>query len=191
MINILITDKSNNLSDWLTFFAVIVALSAPFLHNWLSNKPKKSKLVLQSAHVCNQDNGLSTYYMGRLIIKNKGKFIAKSVEPNINNLEAKQDKKFFFPVPLQWTHYQISKKNPSIRDIYPNQSVYLDLFYFDKNKKTAKFTITAGKGLSELEDIVIGENKVNIVIYQKSGQVDSFKLKIVWDNEDSVPKIIV
>lgn len=189
MINILITDISNNLSDWLTLLAIIAALVVPFLQYCLLNRIKKSKLTIEKSYICNQDNDENAYYMGRLIIKNGGKFIAKSVEPYIENIEASKEKQFFFPIPLKWTHSELNEKNPSVRDIYPNQSVYLDLFYYIKPYKEAKFIITAGKGLAELEDVAVGVNKVNIIFYQKNGQVDKFSLEVVWSDRNNVPEI--
>jgi hypothetical protein len=42
------------------------------------------------------------------------------------------ERKNFFPIPLRWTHGQL-RESPTVRDIYPNQVAYLDIFnyYFD------------------------------------------------------------
>jgi hypothetical protein len=178
----------DNLLEVLTLATIIVALVTPYITNHLSNKPKKSKLKLEKFDIVNQDNG-DNYYMGRLIIKNEGKFIAKSVEPYLDNVKSSESKKYFFPVPLKWTHSELNSINPSVRDIYPNQTVYLDLFYYEKNSEKAKFIIAAGKGLNDLETVSMGKNEISIVFYQESGQKDEFDLEIFWERTDKTPEI--
>ncbi|MFH1191935.1 MAG: hypothetical protein V1655_00490 [bacterium] len=67
-----------------TLFASIVALFTPFVMHWLSNKPKKSKLIAKNTIIVKQNNK----NVGRIIIKNDDeKYKASSVEAYLVSVE--------------------------------------------------------------------------------------------------------
>lgn len=184
--------------EFWTALAVIVALFIPWIASWLNNRPKKSKLVFKGTSIVNQDNNPDTkeelarlLNVGRLIIKNEGKYIAKCVEANLDQIgfddELRDD---FLPIPLFWTHGQLNKNGPTIRDIYPNQTVYLDLIhhYYDPNyvgSNSVVFAVAAGQGIDNLWRMNLGESKLFIKLYQESGQVDNVCIKTLWDGKNA------
>ncbi len=182
----------------LTFLAVIVALLTPWIIHWLERRPKKSNIIALGVNVADQSNNTyevreeNTLYVGRLIIKNKGNHLAKSAEVYLEKVfDQEIERKNFFPIPLRWTHGQL-RESPTVRDIYPNQVAYLDIFnyYFEPNfvgNRLAKFVVGAGWNYDDLTLISTGESRILLKLYQESGQVESFSLKINWTNE--VPSI--
>jgi len=161
-----------------TIFALIVAFFSPWIVFWINNKPKKSKLVLKGTKIVNQNGNIH----GRLIIKNEGKYIAKSVEVFIERIQHKgKFRDNFFPVPLAWTH-----KGEAVRDIYPHQTVYLD-FLINKDGRVL-FVLKACHGVEDLWRVDPGESESFIKFYQESGQVDEGCVKVILDDKDR-PKI--
>lgn len=80
--------------EFWTALAVIVALFTPWIVNYLNNLPKKSRLIFKDTSVVNQDSNPDTeedlvrlLNVGRLIIKNEGKYIAKSVEAYVDRIK--------------------------------------------------------------------------------------------------------
>lgn len=137
-----------SLVDWLTAFgtigAAIVALFIPFVVILINNLPKKSNLKVIGTSVINQDtaeneieeNSRRILNVGRLIIKNKGKFKAAAVEVSIEKIIFEEkEREDFVPVPLTWTHGHLNKDGSIHRGIYKNQTVYLDIFnhIYDNN----------------------------------------------------------
>ncbi len=192
-------DRHPNL--W-TFSAVAVALVSPWIVNWLNNKPKRSQLSVEETSVINQSNdessyGASPFNVGRIIIKNKGKYKARLVEAYIEKIIFnKENRKDFFPVPLFWTHGQLNKGGATVRDIYPNQTVYLDVFnhVFDDSyvgDNSVLFAGAAGQGIDNLIRVNLGESVVLIKLYQESGQVDDIFLKLNWDGKETPTLAII
>lgn len=189
--------------EFWTALAVIIALFTPWIVNWLTNRPRESKLFFKDTSVVSQDNNPDAeedfarlLKVGRLIIKNEGKYIAKSVEAYIDRIkfdgELRDD---FFPMSLFWTHGQLNKSGPTIRDIYPNQTVYLDLFNYLYDPEyvgnsSVIFAVAAGQGVDNLWRMNLGESELFIKLYQESGQVDNVCIKAVWDGKD-VPTISI
>lgn len=184
------------------FWAVVIALAigilSPPLSEWWRRRPEKSNLVIEGVVVTNQGDEamiaesepMALLDVGRLIIKNKGLFKAKSVEAYIENItedgELRED---FVPMPLMWTHGQLNKDGPTIRDIYPNQTVYLDIFnnMLDREMsadRSVLLAVGAGHGVPSLSQGALGESVLLLKLYQESGQVVQVKLKIAWNGRD-------
>ncbi|HUY62576.1 MAG TPA: hypothetical protein VMV50_02180 [Candidatus Paceibacterota bacterium] len=189
--------------DFLTALAVLVALATPWIVNWLTNRQKRSRLVFEGTSVIGQDDNPDTeedlvrlLSVGRLIIKNEGKYIAKSVEAYIDRIKYDGEwRDDFFPMPLLWTHGQLNKDGLTIRNIYPNQTVYLDLFnyLYDSSyvgDNSVVFAVAAGQGVDSLWRTNFGESELFLKFYQESGQVDEVSIRAVWDGKD-VPKISI
>jgi len=129
-------------------------------------------------------------HVGRLVIKNNEQFAAKSVEAYLNAVEDNgKPRENFLPVPLHWTHGQLNaSKSTTVRDIYPQQVVYLDIFneIYDRQaaKNTVEFAIAAGHGINDFSKLSLSESKLFVKIYQESGQVNQIALKIDWDGVD-------
>ncbi len=190
--------------EFWTASATLTALFVPLIIIWLSNKPKKSLLVPKGLSIVNQDradddsekNQRRLLNVGRLILENKGKYKAKSVEVYLEQIVSNGEvRKDFFPIPLKWTHGQLNKSGVTVRDVYPNQTVYLDIFnhiYDDSfvGDHIVKFAVAAGNDVVNLSRVATGESEVFIKIYQESGQVFPIHLKIDWDVR-TVPKLSI
>lgn len=188
--------------EFWTVIAIIVAFSTPFILHRLSNKPKKSRLEFCGKSVVNQDTASNEeesnmnrlLHVGRIIIKNTGRFKASAVEAYIEKIFSDdEERKDFFPIPLIWTHGQLNKNGPAVRDIYPNQTVYLDLFnhIFNNdyiNNNIVVFAVAAGGHVENLSRVNLGMSEVVIKIYQESGQVDQVRVRINW-NGKSAPEL--
>lgn len=186
-----------------TALAVLVALVTPWIVNWLAAKPKKSKLIFKKTTVVNQDRNPDTnedlvrlLNVGRVAIKNEGKYIARSVEAYIDRINFDgMLRENFIPMPLQWTHGELNKNGPTIRDIYPNQTVFLDLFNhlydsgFAKNNSVV-FAVASGQGVDDLSRMNLGESELVIKLYQESGQVDEVCIRAIWNQTDA-PQISI
>jgi len=190
-------------SEFWTAAAVFVALFMPLFILWWNSRPKKSKLVIKGSSIVNQDiaedenekQQRRLLNVGRIIISNEGKYIAKSVEAFIETIEwDDKEREDFFPMPLHWTHGQLNEKGPTKRDIYPNQTVFLDFFnhIFDSYYvgDPVLFAVAAGLEVDNLSKMNIGTSFVKIKMYQESGQVLTFFVKAEWDGK-TVPKISV
>lgn len=184
--------------EFWTALAVIIALFTPWVVNWLNNRPKESKLVFKNTSVVSQDNNpdskeesVRLLKVGRLVIKNEGKFTAKSVEAYIDRVKSDDElRDDFFPIPLLWTHGQLNKAGPTIRDIYPNQIVYLDLFNYLYDPEyvgnsSVVFAVAAGQGVDNLWRMNLGESELFVKFYQESGQVEEVCIKSVWNGKDA------
>jgi len=190
--------------EFWTASATIVALFVAFFTIWWSNKPKKSNLKVEGVSIVNQDpaqeedekNLSRLLNVGRIVIKNLGKYKAQSVEAYIEKINFQgKEREDYFPIPLFWTHGQLNKYGPTVRDIYPNQTVYLDIYnhiYTDEydGNSIVKFAVAAGDNLENLSRANLGESEVIIKMYQESGQVDHIHLNIYWDGK-SAPKLAI
>lgn len=181
---------------WAVFVALFIGIASPIFIEYLRRKPQKSNLSMVKVLIINQDNDPEEYQpkklldAGRLMIENKGKFIAKRVqayiEKIVDNGEQRED---FVPMPLNWTHGQLNKEGFITRDIYPNQTVYLDVFnhFLDidyAGDRSVVLAVAAGMEFDSLSKLAIGESEMLIKIYQESGQVNDIKLKFSWNGKD-------
>jgi hypothetical protein len=179
------------------FWAVIVALSIPFLVEYLRRIPNKSNLIISDIIVINQDNNPDEQHkpklldIARLAIRNEGRFKALSVEAYIEKIcEDGEVRKDFIPMPLSWTHGQLNKSGPAVRDIYPNQTVLLDILQNTLDPeyvgdRSVRFAVAAGQNIDTLSKLALGESEVLIKIYQESGQVNDVLLKMTWDAKNN------
>jgi hypothetical protein len=130
--------------------------------------------------------------VGRVILKNFGRFPAIDVEADTDALEIGDETRTdFLSCPLNWTHSQIYHQNNNyhpLRNIYPGQSVHLDIFNYELNSRTLRLAVIVCRDIDNYSKLEIGENKLRIKLYQDSGQVVLLKLKIVWDGEN-IPTI--
>ena len=176
-----------------TFVAVLVALVSPWIVDSLNKRIKKSRLKYVGISIVNQHNDDGNPYnpgpfdVGRVALENTGKHKARSVEAYLEKIISEgKERPDFFPVPLSWTHGELNKGGLSVRDIYPNQTVYLDIFnyVFDPEvvgDSAAFFAVAAGQGVDNLSRMNHGESKILVKFYQESGQVDRLWLDISWD----------
>lgn len=189
----------NTIEFW-TAAATVVALFMPLTVLWLSNRTKKSKLVVIGSSVINQDPASEEadkvrprlMNVGRVIIRNDGKYKASLVEAYIEKIIFDNEERVdFFPMPLFWTHGQLNKKyGPTVRDVYPNQTVYLDIFnhiYDDGyvGESIVSFAVAAGTQIENLSRMNLGESEILVRLYQESGQVDEIRLKLKWDGKNA------
>lgn len=192
-----------------TLMAVIVALATPWIMYYLDNKPKESKLIVRDTSVVNQDDTVDDdeysknlphiLNVGRIIIENIGKHKASLTEAYIDKIIFNgEERENFFPVPLVWTHGQLHKNGPHIKDIYPNQKVYLDVFnhiYDDEyvDEHYVSFAVATGHNFLALSRLCWVEYGTELLIklYQESGQVNSIHLKISWDGTKIAPVLTI
>lgn len=193
-----------SIPDWLTAIGTVGAVIVALGVNWWNNKPKKSNLIVKGISIVNQDNAETEeeknsprlLSVGRIIIHNNGKYKASSVEACIEKIYFEgKEREDFFPMPLVWTHGQLNKKGHTIRDIYPNQTVYLDIFnqIYDNyyvGENIVKLAVAAGLDNDNLSGMNLGESELLIKLYQESGQVNEIHLKTVWDSKN-IPTISI
>ncbi|MDR3571375.1 MAG: hypothetical protein P4L81_04220 [Candidatus Pacebacteria bacterium] len=188
------------------FWAVVVALAigilSPPLSEWWRRRPEKSDLVVQGVTVTphrdpsevDDSESMAILHVGRVIIENKGAFTARSVEAYIESIIDSGDRREdFFPMPLLWTHGQLNKDGAAVRDIYPHQTVYLDIFnnMLDREMladRSLRLAVAAGNDVAALSRGALGESVLVVKLYQESGQVTEIRLKTAWDGRD-VPKL--
>jgi len=188
-----------------TFLAVTVALFTPFLVKHLDERPKKSKFLFKNFKYTSQDaikpwdedeDPDRLLGLGRLIITNEGRHIAKTVEACVDRIVYEgQDRSDFIPMPLVWTHGQLSKSGLHVRDVYPGQTVYLDFFrlYRDSiyaGNQDVQFAVATGTEFENLSGMNVGESFVYIKLYQESGQVDEVCLRCICES-GKVPLVTI
>lgn len=191
----LIQATKSDLVDWLTAIGTVGAVIVALFTIWLNSLPKKSKLMFRGVSIINQDSNPENFDnrklldVGRLIIKNTGKYEAKSVEAYIEKvIDNGEVRKDFIPMPLHWTHGELNKTGPIIRNIYPNQTVYLDIYnhIFDPEytgESSVVFAVAAGLSVDTLSKMALGESEIIIKLYQESGQVDEIYVKTYWNGK--------
>jgi len=169
-----------------TFLAVCVALATPWIINWLTNRPKKSKLVFVQTNVIDQSPDPNIFdfldgtplNIGRLVIRNDGRYIAENVEAYIDRIKYNGEfRANYIPMPLRWTHGELNKEGSTMRNIYPHQTVYLDIFdhVVDESyvgNTSVIFSVLSGRNVDDLSKMNIGRSELYIKLYQASGQVD-------------------
>lgn len=192
---------------WTLIIALFIALFGPWASSLISSFFKKSKLKVIETSVINQENYAyddgnqqnnngKVADVGRIIIRNDGKIKARAVEPYIEAiLWDNKIEQNFLPVPLKWTHGQLLTGGPTIRDIYPNQSVYLDIFYSIINsdmvgERSVDWAIGAGCEVDTFSKIRLGVNDIEVKMYQEDGQVTRIKIRVQWPG-DSTPVLSI
>jgi len=202
-------ELNNSSHDFWQFSAVLIALLVGIISPWLSEhfrrRPRKSELIAVCPDIKRQhnnedeDTGVTRklLHVGRIIIENQGKYTANSVEAYLDIVEDADGKREnFLPVPLIWTHGQLNGgSSPTIRNIYPGQKVYLDVFnnIYDNEfvgERIVTFAILAGNNITEFSRLALLESKLAIKLYQESGQVNQINLKIDWNGVD-VPEMSI
>lgn len=183
-----------------TFIAVVVALATPWIVKWLNERPKKSSLVFKNTSIIRQlsnncGSARNLLNVGRIILTNEGKYKAKLVEVYIEEIISNNKKREnFFPIPLKWTHGELNQKGITVRDIYKNQTVYLDIFNYVYNgiynNCSIELAVATGLEYDDFSKIYKGESRILIKLYQESGQVNEVWLKLSWDG-DSVPQLYI
>lgn len=191
---------SNNPLQLITVMvAFLVGIFSPWASEWFRRRPRKSGLTAVCPDIKKQyndddeDTGAirKLLHVGRIVIENQGKYTANSVEAYLDTVEDADGKREnFLPVPLVWTHGQLNGGgSPTIRNIYPGQKVYLDVFnniYDDEvvGERIVAFAILAGNNITEFSRLALLESKLAIKLYQESGQVNQITLKIDWNGVD-------
>ena len=187
---------------WAIVLALVLGILSPPLSEWWRRRPQKSKIVVEGAIVTNQGDAeaigdsepMALLDVGRVIIKNSGKFKAKAVEAYIEKItDSGEIRTDFFPMPLIWTHGQLNKDGLTVRDIYPNQTVYLDIFnhMLDREMvgdRSVLLAVAAGNDVPAFSRGALGESVLLLKLYQESGQVTEVPLRIAW-NGIEVPKM--
>ena len=182
-----------DMQDGLTLIAILVAVSSGyFAEQWKRFAQRTSLIIVDEEAVCTPQidlNSQPTFLSGqnkvltafRIPIKNTGDYIARSVEASIEEVYFEGKKRTsFISMPLVWTH------GSSRRDIYPNQTVYLDLLYERDNPALVHtdicFAVGAGQDIELLSRPEVGGDSVIVVkIYQITGDVLSVNLLIERD----------
>jgi len=125
---------------WTLVVALCIGIFSPIFTEWLTRRPKKSNLVVIKVITIIQENNNEIepkppLEVSRLVIENKGKHTARIVEAYIENISDNGEiRKNFIPMPLMWTHGQLFHDGwATSRDIYPNQTVYLDILNYVYN----------------------------------------------------------
>lgn len=172
-----------SLSEWLstigTLSAVIVALSIVVWGKSLKELFYKPNLKILGS-LENIQNGQG---QTRLILRNQGSATSEDVEAYVNQVVDGNGipRPGFLPVPLSWTH----SGWPPIRSFHPNQVGYLDLCRIDNPTATPILVLAAGIGVPVYQDIYAGNTKIELVVYQKSGQALSYELNLKWQPGES------
>jgi len=120
-------------------------------------------------------------YVWRIKIVNEGKYPARNVRADVEKIESDGiPRKEIIVSPLNWMH------NPTdlfTRDIYPNQTAYLDVCIanltpnYDESFKLANPHVGS---LDESSTIGKGLTKLTIGMYQESGQFKKMEVEIDW-----------
>lgn len=181
---------------WTVLVALLIGIASPIFTEWLTRRPKKSELVVEGVRTITQENNsameaIPPLEATRLVITNKGRHKANAVEAYIQAVfDEGEERKDFIPMPLMWTHGHLAHNGSvTVRDIYPNQTVYLDVLntIYDPlyvGDMSTLFATPTGTETDTLSKIVRGNSKITITLYQESGQVNVVKLDVYWDNSN-------
>jgi hypothetical protein len=167
--------------------SLVIALFVPWYAERLRRRPRKNNLAKIGTSTNIQEDEL---YVGRLIIRNQSNVRAVNVEAYVESIVdngIKRDN--YLPVPLYWTHSQLYK-SPILRDIFGNQTVYLDIFNYKAISDGDIYKLTSPIGhVRDYCDLKLGETELHIRLYQESGQVVREKVTISWE-KGKLPKFI-
>lgn len=127
-------------------------------------------------------NPQQSQYVWRLQLVNKGRYPARNVRADVERLLSESSQRTIVVSPLNWAH------NPGdiyTRDIFPNQTAYLDICvaYITPCYDPEHFKLSNNlvHTIDESSSIYKGETRVDIGLYQESGQRVKIELKIDWD----------
>lgn len=167
--------------EWLTALGTIgTALVAVIIAIWRDDLEKLLHRPKMIIHTNSLENIQNHQGQTRLIFENKGKATARDVEVYINkifdnNTDAREN---FIAVPLSWTHDGRPK-----RDFHPNQFGYLDLCRINNVGAPSKdpvFVLSAGAGVPTYQEIKSGKTKIELIIFQASGQKNIYEVHLSW-----------
>lgn len=156
---------------------VIAIFSEPFLNKFI----RKTKLTVKEVTSHIQGNGDLIVY--RLLIKNESIYRARDVAVDVERIyDSGKLRSNFLPVPLGWTHSH-AIGGSVMRDIHPDQSVYLDICNYIKKKEgvVLRLSLKAGSEIKDFCQLEIGSTKIELKAYQNSGQTVVITLLIEWD----------
>lgn len=167
-------------ADWATAFATIAAtVSALIIAIWgkslgsLFYQPNvilRDKLMNIQTNTAGKKQGQT-----RLLFENIGNMTAEDVEVYVLNVyDVDQPRKDFLPVPLSWTHDGRSR-----RSFHPRQFGYLDFSRIndmDDPNSAPHLVLVAGAQIPTYEDILPITNKLDLIIFEKSGQVKKYEI---------------
>lgn len=172
-----------SLPEWLTaigtLLAVFSALGIAIYGRSLGEWRYKSDLRIVKPLENIQPESNHTTGQTRLLIKNEGNAISEDVEVYVNKLlDNGHERRNFLPVPLYWTHWGSSKRN-----FHPNQFGYLDLCRraeINDPNEIPKLVLQAGAGVSTYENIRSGKTELELIFFQKSGEIRKYKILLEW-----------
>jgi len=159
---------------WASILPSIVALLIAggigrFIKPYLGIKPELEVLELNRFR---QD-----HHVWRLAIINNGRETAENVQVDVIKMyDNGVPRENFLPMPLPWTH--LNKEN---RDISPNQTVYLDVFYHKTNTPDDVHIATRfGGGIDNFRKLKIGKTRLVLTFYEQSGKSFNKEIEVSW-----------
>lgn len=175
-----------------TFLAVVAALFSDELKIRpkpliiISDIPMQTKQYEQPLHFSDGTvTDAHNYDYIRLNFSNEGIVTAEDVEVYVSNIyENGAPRQGFLAVPLMWTHSGLFS-----RKFHPNQWGYLDFCRVDllSQDKIPQLVLRAGHGVSAYQDIHEGDTKIELTIFDKSGQTKKYSIDIYWEKTE--PKL--
>lgn len=185
----------SSVAEWITalgtLMAVVVSLLIAIGGNKLRHLVEKPDIQLKNSLKNIQPDKAKGIEQGhtRLLFFNEGNATAKGVEIYVTSIKPNGKKReHFLPVPLSWTH-----DGKSRRDFHPNQFGYLDLCRIENINDTSsnpKLVLAAGGGVSTYEQIDHGENELELVIFQESGENKYYHLRLAWKRGDKNVEVV-
>lgn len=175
---------SGSQPEWVTALstigAVLAALGIAVWSKSLGELFYKSNIVIKDKLENIQENRQGEKQgHTRLLFENQGNATAEDVEVYVSNIyDEDQSRANFLPVPLSWTHDGRSR-----RSFHPNQYGYLDFCRIDNvdnPNKTPKLVLVAGGGIPAYEDISSNTNKIELTVFEKSGQTKKYEVSIEY-----------
>jgi hypothetical protein len=170
---------------WLQIIEFIILLLAPIvalaIGLWKDDWRKKIEKSNIKAIKVNKHCQNSEYYY-RLVLKNEGKYTAKNLEIDIEEVyDDKLKRKNFVPSPLRWTH-----RDTKPRDVFPSQTCQLDICNF-RFKQGENLILTAPDimNLKSIPFLKAGKSKLILKHYQENGQTGIIKLSVFWTGKEN------
>lgn len=168
------------LPAYIAIFSLIIALTATWLADRLRRKANRSNLRIRGVYSITQ-LGIG---VSRLIITNESNHKAMLVEADVESiLDGDTDRTNFLPVPLNWTHGQLTGTLVR-RDIYGHQTVHLDVIEHN-GPSLVLSTLIRAQGLEPFFELYAGKTELGLILYQESGQTLSCKVTVSWNGTDA------
>lgn len=166
------------------FLSSAVALAIAL---WQSEwKRRRERSDIRSLEVISVYQKPSYYY--RLVLLNKGKYTARNIEVDVEEVYDDEDRKRdnFIPAPLRWTHI-----NTTTRNIFPNQVAYLDVCEFKREQgKNLRLLAPNIVDLSDMPYLKAGQTRLILRCYQENGQTGKIDVFVNWSGrEDDLPNL--